>query len=135
MARRASSKTNPALVIGSIAALAVLGIGGKLLLSKKTESFADVTKLDMEEVLENANMLRGNEYLVEGQVDEKLQWTTARGQLVSLRVKTSGGKEEFLAVEIPPELGKTNISTKQNYAFRVKFRQGGIAVASGVNRL
>lgn len=134
MARRASSKTNPALVIGSIAALAVLGIGGKLLLSKKTESFSDVTKLDMEEVLENANMLRGNEYLVEGQVDEKLQWTTDRGQLVSVRVKTTGG-EEFLAVEIPPELGKTNISTKQNYAFRVKFRQGGIAVASGVNRL
>lgn len=134
MARRASSKTSPALIIGSIAAIAILGFAGKFLLAKKTTSFTDVTKLDMAEVLENANMLRGNEYLVEGQVDEKIQWTSDRGQLVSLRVSTPGG-EEFLGIEIPPDLSRTNVATKQKYAFRVRFRQGGIAVATGVNRL
>ncbi|MES2995551.1 MAG: hypothetical protein V4733_01950 [Verrucomicrobiota bacterium] len=134
MARRASSKTNPALIIGAIAAVVVLAFAGKSLLGKKSVAFEDGVKLDMAEVLENANMLRGNEYVVEGQVDEKLQWTSDRGQVVSLRIDTSGD-DEFLGIEIPPELGKINISTKQKYSFRVKFRQGGIAVATGINRL
>jgi hypothetical protein len=54
--------------------------------------------------------------------------------LVSLRVNTPGG-DEFIGIEIPAEFNKLNIDTRQKYAFRVKFRQGGIAVATGVNRL
>lgn len=71
---------------------------------------------------------------MEGQIDEKLQWTADRGQLVSVKV-TSGGKDEFVAIRIPQEFNKLNIDTRQKYAFRVKFEQGGIAVATGVNRL
>jgi hypothetical protein len=51
-----------------------------------------------------------------------------------VRVNTPGG-EEFVGIEIPAEFSKLNIDTKQKYAFRVKFRQGGIPVATGVNRL
>jgi hypothetical protein len=134
MARRASSRLNPGIILGAAAAIAVAIFAGKSVLGKKTASFGDIATLEITELLENGNSLRGNEYVVSGQIDEKLQWTTDRGQLVSLRVETPGG-DEFIGIEIPPEFNKLNIDNKQKYTFRVKFRQGGIAVATGINRL
>ena len=134
MARRASSRLNPAIIIGAVAAIAVAIFAGKSLLGKKSSAFGSVTTLSVDELMENGNQLRGNEYVVQGQIDEKLQWTTDRGQLVSVRVTTPGG-DQFIGIEIPQEFNKLNIDTKQKYAFKVKFRQGGIAVATGVNRL
>jgi hypothetical protein len=134
MARRASSKPKPAILIGVAAIIAAAVFAGISIVGKKPASFTDVAALNMEDLLQNGHMLRGNEYAVEGMVDEKLQWTADRGQVVSLRVETPGG-DEFVAVEIPPDLGTTNIEIRQKYAFRLKFRQGGIAVATGINRL
>ena len=134
MARRASSHIHPGIIIGAIAAIAVAVIAGKSLIGKKSASFGEVKKLSVDELLENGNSLRGNEYVIEGEIDEKLQWTTDRGQLVSVKVEAPGGYE-LVGIEIPSEFSKLNIDTKQKYAFRVKFRQGGIAVATGVNRL
>ena len=134
MARRASSHIHPGVIIGAVAAIVVAVIAGKSLIGKKSASFGDVAKLSVDELLENGNSLRGNEYVIEGQIDEKLQWTSDRGQLVSVKVEAPGG-DEFVGIEIPNQFSKLNIDTKQKYAFRVKFRQGGIAVATGVNRL
>jgi hypothetical protein len=134
MPRRASSKIHPGVIIGAVAAIVVAIVAGKSLLGKKSGSFGDVAKLSVEELLENGNSLRGNEYVIEGQIDEKLQWTTDRGQLVSVKIEAAGG-DQFVGIEIPREFDKLNIDTKQKYAFRVKFRQGGIPVATGVNRL
>ena len=134
MARRASSHIHPGIIIGAIAAIVVAVIAGKSLIGKKSASFGEVAKLSVDELLENGNSLRGNEYVIEGQIDEKLQWTTDRGQLVSVKVEAPGG-DEFVGIEIPNQFSKLNIDTKQKYAFRVKFRQGGIAEATGVNRL
>jgi hypothetical protein len=134
MARRASSSIHPGIIFGAIAAIAVAAFAGKSLVSKKTTNFGDVPSLNLEDLLDNGNSLRGNEYLIEGEIDEKLQWTTHRGQLVSVRVDAPGG-DQFVGIEIPPEYNKLNIDTKQKYAFRVKFKQGGIPVATGVNRL
>lgn len=134
MARRASSKLHPGIIIGAVAAIVVAVTAGKSLLGKKSTTFGDIAKLSVSELLENGNSLRGNEYVIEGQIDEKLQWTTGRGQLVSVRIEAPGG-DEFVGIEIPQEFNKLNIDTKQKYAFRVKFRQGGIPVATGLNRL
>lgn len=134
MARRASSTLHPGIIIGAIAAIVVLVVAGKSMLGKKSSSFGNIATLQMDELLENGNSLRGNEYLVEGQIDEKLVWTSDRGQLVSVRVPSPSG-DQFVGIEIPPEYSKLNIDTKQKYAFRVKFKQGGIAVATGINRL
>ena len=134
MARRASSKLHPGIIIGSVLAIVVAVIAGKFLVGEKPSTFGEVAKLSVEELLENGNSLRGNEYVIEGQIDEKLQWTTDRGQLVSVKVGAPGG-DEFVGIEIPTGFNKLNIDTKQKYAFRVKFRQGGIPVATGVNRL
>ena len=121
-------------MLGAVVAIVLAIIAGKSLLGKKSPTFGDVSSLAIDELLENGNSLRGNEYVVQGQIDEKLQWTTDRGQLVSVRVNTPGG-DEFIGIEIPQEFSKLNIDSKQKYAFRVKFRQGGIPVATGVNRL
>lgn len=134
MARRASSQLHPGVIVGAIAAIAIAAFAGKSLLGAKPSTFGNVKKIAVDEFLENGNSLRGNEYVVEGQVDEKLQWTSGRGQLVSVKLEEPGG-EQFVPVEIPQEFDKMNIETKQKYAFRVKFRQGGIAVATGINRL
>jgi hypothetical protein len=134
MARRASSKLHPSIIIGAIAAVVVAILAGKSLVGGKSAGFGDLTALRVEDLLENGNSLQGNEYVIEGQIDEKLQWTTSRGQLVSVRVGAPGG-EEFVAVEIPQDFQKLNIDTKQKYAFRVKFRKGGIAVATDLKRL
>lgn len=134
MARRASSRPNPTVILGVAAAIVVAVFAGKSLLGRKTTAFADGTALQIEDLLENGNSLRGSEYTVQGVVDEKLQWTPDRGQLVSVRVETPGG-DEFIGIEIPSEFNSVNIETRQKYTFRVKFRQGGIAVATGVTRL
>lgn len=134
MARRASSQLHPGIIIGAIAAIAMVVIAGKSLLGKKSASFGDTAKLSVQELLDNGNSLQGNEYVVEGQIDEKLQWTNDQGQLVSVKVDTPGGSE-FVGIEIPPQFNKLNIDTRQKYSFRVKFKRGGIPVATGINRL
>ncbi len=134
MARRASSNLHPGVIIGAIAAIAVAIIVGKSFIGKKSTTFGDVSKLSVAELLENGNSLRGNTYVIEGEIDEKLQWTANRGQFVSIKVSAPGG-DEFVGLEIPPQFEKFNIDTKQKYAFRVKFKEGGIPVATGINRL
>ena len=135
MARRASSSLHPGILIGIAAAVVVAIIGGKSLMSqKKQTAFAGVNPLSVDDLLENGNSLRGNEYSLEGKIDEKLRWTAERGQIVSLRVKTGGG-EELIGIEIPPKFNNLNIEREQRYAMRIKVRQGGIPVATDITRL
>jgi hypothetical protein len=135
MSRRASSSLHPGIIIGIVAAVFILILAGKAFFTnKKATGFGDVSKLDMQEFLQNGNSLRGSEYVVEGKVDEKLRWTPDRGQIVSVLVD-DGGRAEMIGIEVPPEFNDRNIEREQRYAFRVKFRQGGIPVATGINRL
>lgn len=134
MARRASSSLHPGVVLGIIAVVAVLFFGGRHFISQKDSPMGDVEKLDVRDLLENGNSLRGNEYMVEGKIDQQLRWTTSRGQVVSLRVNTPGG-DELIGVEIPASFSHLNIARQQKYAIRVKFRQGGVPVATAINRL
>jgi hypothetical protein len=121
-------------LIGIIAAIAVAIFAGRSLTGKKPAAFENVDKLDVGELLENGNSLRGNDYVIDGEIDEKLQWTSDRGQVVSVRVEAPGGPE-FVCVRIPADLVKLNLETRQKYSFKVNFQDGGIAVATGVNRL
>lgn len=134
MPRRASSRIHPGMIIGAVAGIVVAVFAGKAMLGGKRTAFADTSPLDIEEVLENANSLRGNQYAVEGQIDQKLQWTSDRGQLVSVKVDSAGG-DKFIGIEIPAKFNRLNIDVRQKYRFRVKFRDGGIAVADGIERL
>jgi hypothetical protein len=133
MARRASSGINPGLLIGVAIFVVIAFFGGKMFLGKKPDSISGA-KIDMGEMLQNANQLRGNEYVIEGTVDEKFFKPPARGQVVSFKVDTPDG-DQFVGVEIPPDLTSLNIEREQRYSIKVKFRQGGIPVATAINRL
>ncbi|MFU8894172.1 MAG: hypothetical protein ACNA8L_11145 [Luteolibacter sp.] len=134
MPRRASSSIHPGIIGIAVVVLVLLIVGGKMLVGKKSSGFGSLPPLDITQMLENANSMRGNEYVVDGQVNEKLLWTPDRGQFISLRVETPGG-EEVIGVEIPPEFDMFNIETRQKYSIRVRIRDGGIPVATGITRL
>ena len=93
MARRASSSLHPGILIGIAAAVVVAIVAGQSLFKHKKPSFGDVGTLNVDDFLENGNSLRGNEYSIEGKIDEKLRWTPSRGQIISLRVSTKGGDD------------------------------------------
>lgn len=133
MARRASSGISPSIIIGAVVVVGLVVLGGKFMLGDKSSSFGDVAPLQIEDLEQNGNSLRGNEYVVQGEIDEKLQFSDAGDQLVS--VKVDGSDNGFIPIEIPAEFEHLNIDTKQRYVFRVKFKQGGIAVVTGINRL
>jgi hypothetical protein len=122
------------MILGIIAVVAAAAFGGKVLFSKKEGRALDGPKLDMRAAVENANSLRGNEYVVEGKVDDRLGWDPERGQVISLKV-SDGDVADFMAIEIPPSLSDINIEREQDYAFRVRIRDKGIAVAEAITRL
>jgi hypothetical protein len=134
MARRASSSTNPILIIGIVVAVVALIFGGKLFMSKKKKSFTDVNLLAVQDLLDNGNSLRNNEYLIEGKIDERFFRDGNTSSVVSVRMKAESS-EEIVPVVIPAKFNKLNIEREQRYAFKVRFEQGGIPVATDISRL
>ena len=132
MGRRASSSLNTAAIVGIVAAVAILLGIGALMLKKKSITFDDVAPLRMEEATQNANSLRGNEYRVEGKIESR--WVRDSGEGLSLIVEDDG-RTERLFIMIPPEVPHPNIEREQRYAFKIKFGEGGVAVATAVKRL
>ena len=134
MARRASSSTNPILIIGIVVAVVALIFGGKLFMSKKKKSFTDVNLLAVQDLLDNGNSLRNNEYLIEVKIDERFFRDGNTSSVVSVRMKAESS-EEIVPVVIPAKFNKLNIEREQRYAFKVRFEQGGIPVATDISRL
>ncbi|MFM2296378.1 MAG: hypothetical protein RL117_85 [Verrucomicrobiota bacterium] len=130
MPRRASSGPKSSVIIGIAAFLIVAFLGAKLLTGKRSAKIQGTTPLSMQEFLENGNSLRGNEYLVQGTVDQR--WPRDNGQVVSLQVENS---EELIGIEVPSSFNDLNIERAQKYAIKVKFREGGIPVATQIERL
>ena len=134
MARRASSSTNPVLIIGIVVAVIAAVFAGKFVMTKKSEKFSDVNPLVIQDLLDNGNSLRNNEYLIEGKIDERFFRDTNTSSVVSVRVKSASG-EEVVPVKIPSKFNNLNIEREQRYAFKVRFEQGGIPVATDISRL
>ncbi|MBB5350355.1 hypothetical protein HNR46_000579 [Haloferula luteola] len=135
MPRRASSGPKPTLIVSLIAIAVLAFVGGKAWIGQKgSSSPLDGAPLDMVQVEINSNALRGNSYVVDGMIDGKLAWTADQGQLISLQVGEND-QARFLGIEIPAELSKINIERGRHYAFRVRFRDRGIAVAEAVQPL
>lgn len=134
MPRRASSGPNLGLILGAIAVVALAAVLGKMTFAERSVEQLDGPTLDMSSAIRNANSLRGNEYIVTGTVDDRLKWDPDIGQVVSVKV-TEGDTHEFIGIRIPPHLAATNIEREQQYAFQVRIREGGIAVAEKITRL
>lgn len=134
MARRASSNTNPSLIIGIVVALIVVIFGGKFMMSNKTETFSDVNPLTLQDLLDNGNSLRNNEYLIKGKIDERFFRDGNTSSVVSVRMKSEAG-DEVVPVVIPEKFNNLNIEREQRYALKVRFEQGGVPVATAISRL
>lgn len=130
MPRRASSGPKSSVIIGIAAFLVVAFLGAKMLTGERSAKIKGATPLSMAEFLENGNSLRGNEYLIQGTVDQR--WPRDNGQVVSLLVENS---EDLIGIEIPSSFNDLNIERAQKYAIKVKFREGGIPVATQIERL
>jgi hypothetical protein len=130
MPRRASSGPNSTAIIGIVAFILVAALVAMFLMKGSKQKIKGATPLSMSEFLENGNSLRGNEYLIEGTVDQR--WPRDNGQLVSLQVNDS---EELIGIEIPLSFNGLNIERSQKYAIKVKFREGGVPVATQIERL
>lgn len=133
MARRASSGINPGIILAAVVLVGVVVFGGKQLLGGDDEKFPNVPRLQIDDFLKNGNSLQKSTFVVEGEIDEKIQFSS-RGTLVSVKVAGESG-DGYIGIEIPNGLTSENIETKQNYAIKVEFQKGGIAVAQDIQRL
>lgn len=133
MSRRASSGINPALLLGGVVVVAAVFFGGKALLTKKSKGFEGLPVLSMDDYKQSGgNALRGNEYVIEGTVEE--QRVNDVGRVVFLKVKSSGA-DEYVPVKIPTDLSVQNIEREQRYSFKVRIEKQGIPVAVAVSHL
>lgn len=126
MPRRAQSGVRPAHWLGLIAILAVVGGGGYALMNRSTDPMTGVTDLSAGEFMENATALSGNEYKVEGIVDDRLDnWRSADGRLFSVQM-TDGNGNTFVPVWVPPDYKGANIQRGQRYVFKVRVLETGV---------
>ena len=132
MGRRASSSINSAAIVGIIAAVVLIVGLGTLLLRKKATTFDDVAPLLVGEALDNGNSLRGNEYRVEGKL--LARWPRDSGAVIEILVE-DGGEQTHFPIVVPAEVSNVNFEREQRYAFKIKFGDGGVAIATDVKRL
>ncbi|MDE0826791.1 MAG: hypothetical protein OSA48_08290 [Akkermansiaceae bacterium] len=132
MGRRASSSINATAIVGIIAVIAILVGVGFIILNRKGETFEDVAPLLVQEALENGNSLRGNEYRVEGKL--LTRWPREEGAVVEILVEETGKSTHFPII-VPANVSSVNFEREQRYAFKIKFGDGGVAIATDVKRL
>lgn len=138
MGRRASSNINTTTVVvviaivGIIATVGIIVGVGAVLLKKNDSSFEGTPSLRVDEALNNGNSLRGNEYRVEGKL--LARWPRDSGAMVEILVEDDGKSTNF-PILVPPGVSNVNFEREQRYVFKVKFGNGGVAIASDVKRL
>lgn len=126
MSRRAQSGVRPTHWLGLIAILAVVGVVGFILMNRTIDPMTGITELSASEFMENATALSGNEYKVEGIVDDRLDnWRSADGRLFSLQVNDGSGNT-YLPVWVPPDYTGANIQRRQRYIFKVSVMETGV---------
>ncbi|MDI1313375.1 hypothetical protein [Prosthecobacter sp.] len=126
MSRRAQSGVRPTHWLGLIAILAFVGVGGYFLMHRTSDPMTGVTELSADEFMENATALSGNEYKVEGVVDDRLDnWRSAEGRLFSLQISDGSG-HTFVPVWVPSDYKGANIQRRQRYIFKVRVMETGV---------
>ncbi len=135
MARRSRRKksSNPApVIIGSVAAVLVIGLG--FIFLKRGDS-PSAKRFPLQTYVESCNSLRGNEYSISGEIVENAQHDPNVGKFIFLRVDTgdqaiSPDLPQSIGILVPSSVKGPNLETKQNYTFVVDVRKEGSLVAS-----
>jgi hypothetical protein len=127
---RRSKRTSPATLLAAILLVAVIVVAGILFAGSAGSTSQRTTEsIDVPSYLENASMLRGNVYKVEGRVDESLAWDPDTGRLISLEADG-----EFLPLLVPASLKGVNIQKEQRLRFIVEVDGDGILLAKEVEK-
>lgn len=129
---RNSQRPNlPLPLIFGVIGLVIVGFFIKNTLTNDSiGSFTGVTKLPATDYIENGLAYRNNEYYLEGKVTEKPESDTRNGQLVFVRLLNEEGSEPIdVSIKVPNNVGKINLETKHDYAFKVEVIQRGFLLA------
>lgn len=136
MARRRRSRSgNPAgTLIAALAGVALLAGGFfavKQIAGDGTDAaFKGLTRLEVQEFLDNAKSLQGNVYQLEGQIDDQLAWAPGSGRVFS--VDAAGTP---VGVKVPETFSNHNIQRGQNFLFKVRVAEGGFLVVEALKKI
>ena len=130
--RRTTSSSTAPVIIGSVAAVLVIGIGFFVL--KRGDS-PSAKQFPLETYVESCNSLRGSEYSISGEIIENAQHNPNVGKFIFLKVDTgdqtiSPGLPQSVGIMVPNSVKGPNLETKQNYTFVVDVKKEGSLVAS-----
>lgn len=132
MARRGSKgkKLNLLTIIG-LMAIIIFAVAVTVLTQKK-KPYSGLPSLPMSDISDNGNSLRGNKYMVEGKIEER--WVKSDFEGLHLLV-SEAGQQYPLFIKIPKGLKRPNLEREKHYAFSIEITEGGIPLATGIQRL
>lgn len=125
MSRRAHHQVSSAKIGAILIAVAVLGLAGYWSYRFLGGAYRTTEVLDPAIYYENANSLRGNTYVVEGNVGNSLGWNPDKGRLFSL-VTRNNNRDWILPIFVPHNLQTLNIQKNQKYVVKAKVNDQGI---------
>lgn len=113
--------------------LAIAGFAWHKFSGGSSSSF-DVASLPVSAFVDNSNSLRGNDYQIEGKVDDQIYWNSDGAQMISLLVEENG-KKEYVPIQIPKDYEGGNITRERRYRFKVQITEGGIPKAIAIEAM
>ena len=101
------------------------------LLKTQKNSIRSVNKFNINDYIKEGSTLLGTEGIVTGTVNEKLRWTTNRGEVISLRVEEIN---QLIPILIPPSFRDLNISIGDRFTFRIEVGNSEVLTAKEIIR-
>ena len=101
------------------------------LLKTQKNSIRSVNKFNVNDYIKEGSTLLGTEGIVTGTVNEKLRWTTNRGEVISLRVEEIN---QLIPILIPPSFRDLNISIGDRFTFRIEVGNSEVLTAKEIIR-
>lgn len=131
MSRRAQKGINPMIIALTGIIIALIFVTIIFLLKTQKDSIRSVNKFNVNDYIKEGSTLLGTEGIVTGTVNEKLRWTTNRGEVISLRVEEIN---QLIPILIPPSFRDLNISIGDRFTFRIEVGNSEVLTAKEIIR-
>ena len=131
MSRRAQKGINPMIIALTGIIIALIFVTIIFLLKTQKNSIRSVNKFNVNDYIKEGSTVLGTEGIVTGTVNEKLRWTTNRGEVISLRVEEIN---QLIPILIPPSFRDLNISIGDRFTFRIEVGNSEVLTAKEIIR-
>ena len=131
MSRRAQKGINPMIIALTGIIIALIFVTIIFLLKTQKNSIRSVNKFNVNDYIKEGSTLLGTEGILTGTVNEKLRWTTNRGEVISLRVEEIN---QLIPILIPPSFRDLNISIGDRFTFRIEVGNSEVLTAKEIIR-